>query len=58
LKTKAEKSSLTTGTSPSLECLGSGGVVCAKNLFKKLSTPKLFIADPKNMGVSFPFLTF
>ena len=58
LKTKAEKSGSTMGSiSPLSDILGRGGVVIFRKCSRKVSTPKLVKADPKNTGDSSPLLT-
>ena len=37
---------------------GSGGVVICRKFSKKVSTPKLVNADPKNTGLNLPWRTF
>ena len=59
LKTKAEKFSLLGSTIvPSCSILGCGLGDSSRNFSKKLCTPKLVIALPKNIGVSSPAFTF
>ena len=58
LKMKPEKfGSVGSTTWPASSWRACGGREYSRNLARKDSTPKLFIADPKNMGVSSPART-
>ena len=57
LKTNAEKSSENGSIVPISACLGSGEVVICRKCCKKVSTPKLVKAEPKNTGDNSPFAT-
>ena len=54
VNTKAEKPSFTGSIRPSSDMRGSGGVVIFKKCSRKVSTPKLVSAEPKNTGLSSP----
>ena len=57
LNTNAEKPGSNGSTTPVSVFLGSGAVVIERKCFKKVSTPKLVSAEPKNTGDSSPALT-
>ena len=57
LNTKAEKSGRNGSITPSRVFLERGGVVILRKCSRKVSTPKLVRADPKNTGDRSPILT-
>ena len=57
LNTNAEKSP-SGGMLPAVELCGPGGGIRSQNVSRKASSPKLFIALPKNIGLTSPARNF